>query len=181
MSNDRLIWMDLEMTGLNPQKDRIIEIATLVTDNNLNLLQKGPVLVIQTPLSLLNSMDEWCTQHHGQSGLTKKALESTITMKEAASQTLDFLKQWVKPEQAPLCGNSIHQDRRFLEVYMPKINSYLHYRNIDVSTLKELAKRWRPDLAPMLKKGAHTALEDILESIEELKHYRQHLFVPPSA
>lgn len=178
MSDNRLIWMDLEMTGLNAKTDRILEIATLVTDLNLQVLEVGPELVIQTPKSLLDSMDDWNKTHHGQSGLAQKALESNVTMAEAEARTLEFLKAWVDPGVAPLCGNSVHQDRRFLELQMPLVNNFLHYRNIDVTTLKELAKRWYPALPKMQKKGSHTALDDILESVEELKYYRLHLLKP---
>jgi len=180
MSDNRLIWMDLEMTGLNAKTDRILEIATLVTDLDLKVLEIGPELVIQTPKSLLDAMDEWNQTHHGQSGLAAKALASQVTMAEAEAKTLEFLKAWVDPGVAPLCGNSVHQDRRFLEEQMSLVNNFLHYRNIDVTTLKELAKRWYPQLPKMQKKGSHTALDDILESVEELKYYRTHLLKPPS-
>jgi len=168
-----LIWVDLEMTGLNPDTDRIIEIATLVTDKDLNIIAEGPNLVVHQSDAALNAMDEWCTQHHGESGLTQKVKDSTLSEAEAEQQTLDFLKEWVEPGQSPLCGNSIWQDRRFLIRYMPSLDEFCHYRNIDVSTLKELARRWRPDvLEGVQKQGSHRALDDIKESIGELKHYR---------
>ncbi|MDX2472010.1 MAG: oligoribonuclease [SAR324 cluster bacterium] len=178
IDKDNLVWMDLEMTGLNPKKDQIIEIATLVTDKDLNLLEYGPELVIQTPKALLDGMDDWCTQHHGDSGLTKKSLESTITMADAERQTLEFMQKWIPAGKSPLSGNSIHQDRRFLEVYMPQVDAYMHYRNLDVSVFKEIISRWYPKFPRMEKKGSHTALDDILESIEELKYYRKHILIP---
>lgn len=171
-----LIWVDLEMTGLNPDTDRILEIATVVTDKDLNVLAEGPTLVVHQSDALLDGMDEWCTTHHGQSGLTQRVKDSSLTEAEVEQQTLDFLNDWVPPGASPLCGNSIWQDRRFLIRYMPKLDSYCHYRNIDVSTLKELARRWRPEvLGGVKKKGSHRALDDILDSINELRHYRDTL------
>ncbi|MFG1496794.1 oligoribonuclease [Saccharospirillum sp. HFRX-1] len=168
-----LIWVDLEMTGLDPDSDRILEIATVVTDKDLNVLAEGPTLVVHQSDALLDGMDEWCTTHHGQSGLTQRVKDSDLSEAEVEQQTLDFLNEWVEPGASPLCGNSIWQDRRFLIRYMPKLDSYCHYRNIDVSTLKELARRWRPDvLDGVHKKGSHRALDDILDSINELRHYR---------
>lgn len=168
-----LIWVDLEMTGLDPDTDRILEIATVVTDKDLNVLAEGPTLVVHQSDALLNGMDEWCTTHHGQSGLTQRVKDSSLSEAEVEQQTLDFLNEWVEPGASPLCGNSIWQDRRFLIRYMPKLDSYCHYRNIDVSTLKELARRWRPEvLDGVHKKGSHRALDDILDSINELRHYR---------
>lgn len=168
-----LIWVDLEMTGLNPDTDRIIEIATLVTDKDLNIIAEGPNLVVHQSDAVLNAMDEWCTQHHGESGLTQKVKDSTLSEAQAEQQTLDFLKEWVEPGASPLCGNSIWQDRRFLIRYMPALDEFCHYRNIDVSTLKELARRWRPEvLEGVQKQGSHRALDDIKESIGELRHYR---------
>ena len=169
-----LIWIDLEMTGLDPQTCHIIEIATIVTDNDLNILAEGPNLVIHQPKSIMDAMDSWCTEHHGASGLTQKVLDSTLSLADAEAQTLEFLKDWTTPGKSPLCGNSIWQDRRFLIAYMPLLEQWCHYRLIDVSTLKELAARWRPDLtgAPV-KTGQHLALADIRESIEELKFYRK--------
>ena len=168
-----LIWVDLEMTGLNPDTDRIIEIATLVTDKDLNIIAEGPNLVVHQSDAVLDAMDDWCTQHHGESGLTQKVKDSTLTEAQAEQQTLDFLREWVEPGASPLCGNSIWQDRRFLIRYMPALDEFCHYRNIDVSTLKELARRWRPEvLEGVQKQGSHRALDDIKESIGELRHYR---------
>lgn len=170
-----LIWIDLEMTGLDPDKDLIIEIATLVTDNNLNILAQGPVLAVHQSDAALAAMDEWNQQHHGQSGLINRVKQSTVNDAEAERQTLEFLRQWVPENTSPICGNSIGQDRRFLYRYMPKLEAYFHYRNIDVSTLKELAARWAPQVKEGFKKqSAHQALDDIIESIEELRYYREH-------
>ena len=170
-----LIWLDLEMTGLEPEKERIIEIATVVTDKDLNILAYGPNLVVSQPKSLLDNMDPWCVNQHGQSGLTQKVLDSSISEQQAEQQTLNFISQWVDLGASPMCGNSIGQDRRFLVKYMPQLEAFFHYRNIDVSTLKELARRWRPDVLQKLhKKGAHQALEDTLESIAEMAHYKEH-------
>lgn len=169
-----LIWIDLEMTGLNPDTDVIIEIATIVTDKDLNVLAQGPVLAISQSQTRLDAMDEWNTTHHNASGLVKRVQESKITEQDAIEQTIAFLKPWVDAGVSPLCGNTIGQDRRFLVRHMPQLDNYFHYRSIDVSTLKELAKRWQPELAKgFKKKGAHLALDDILESIAELKYYRQ--------
>ncbi len=176
-SDKNLIWIDLEMTGLDPKKNTIIEIATVVTDSDLNVLAEGPVFAIQTEESILEGMDQWCTTHHGNSGLTQRVLESTTTMQEAEAQTIQFLQQYVSAGKSPMCGNSICQDRRFMVEKMPELEAYFHYRNLDVSTLKELSKRWAPVVYQSHKKrGAHLALEDILESIEELQHYRKFLF-----
>lgn len=173
-----LIWIDLEMTGLMPERDTIIEIATVVTDSELNILATGPVIAIHQPDQILLAMDEWNTRQHGQSGLTKRVQESTDTLRLAEQATLSFLSQWVEDGASPICGNSIGQDRRFLVRYMPKLEAYFHYRNLDVSTLKILANAWYPDIAKGFnKKGCHLALDDILESIEELKYYREHLFI----
>jgi oligoribonuclease len=170
-----LIWVDLEMTGLNPDTDRIIEIATVVTDKDLNVLAQGPNLVVHQSDEALDAMDEWCTTHHGESGLTQRVKDSTLSDADAEAETLMFLKEWVEPGASPLCGNSIWQDRRFLVRYMPFLDAFCHYRNIDVSTLKELARRWHPEvLKGFQKQGSHRALDDILESIGELKHYREH-------
>ena len=171
--DDNLIWIDLEMTGLIPEEDVIIEIATIVTDANLNILAEGPVHAIYQSEVTMNGMDEWNTRQHGKSGLTARVLASEISAEQAEQDTIDFLKQWVPEGKSPICGNSICQDRRFLARYMPKLEAYFHYRNLDVSTLKELARRWRPEvLAGVKKSGAHLALDDIRDSIEELKHYR---------
>lgn len=176
VSKDNLVWMDLEMTGLNPETDTILEIATIITDGNLNIIAEGPNIVIHQPDALLDGMGEWCTQHHGQSGLTAKVRASKITMAEAEQQTLDFIRRYVPERTSPLCGNSIHQDRRFLVPYMPELEAWVHYRNIDVSTIKELARRWYPGTRAPLKKAEHLALADIRESIAELAFYRKELF-----
>ncbi|WP_312600259.1 oligoribonuclease [Pseudomonas luteola] len=176
MQNDQnLIWIDLEMTGLDPDNDVIIEMATIVTDSELNTLAEGPVIAIHQPDEILNGMDEWNTRQHGQSGLTQRVRESTISMAEAERQTLAFLEQWVLARKSPICGNSICQDRRFLYRHMPQLEAYFHYRNLDVSTLKELAARWAPHVRDGVKKtGSHLALDDIRDSIEELRYYRKH-------
>lgn len=169
----RLIWIDLEMTGLDPDRDSIIEIATLVTDSELNLLAEGPEIAIRHPLERLQAMDDWNRDTHTRSGLWQRVLESSLDMAEAEARTLDFLKDWVPAGKSPICGNSICQDRRFLAREMPTLERYFHYRNLDVSTVKELAKRWAPQVAAGLKKtGAHTALADIRESVAELAYYR---------
>lgn len=170
-----LIWIDLEMTGLDTWNDRIIEIATVVTNSDLETLAEGPVLAIHQPDAVLDGMDEWNTRQHGQSGLIQRVRASTVSTSDAEQQTLAFLQQWVDAGVSPMCGNSICQDRRFLAREMPELERYFHYRNLDVSTLKELARRWRPDVFEgVRKKGAHLALDDIYESISELRHYREH-------
>ncbi len=170
-----LIWIDLEMTGLDLDRDVIIEMATIVTDSDLNTLAEGPVIAIHQPEEILAGMDEWNTRQHGQSGLTQRVRESTVSMAEAEAQTLAFLEQWVPKRSSPICGNSICQDRRFLYRHMPRLEGYFHYRNLDVSTLKELAARWAPQVRESFKKGnTHLALDDIRESIAELRHYRDH-------
>ncbi len=172
-NDDNLIWIDLEMTGLIPEQDLIIEIATIVTDAHLNLLAEGPVFAIHQTESVMAGMDEWNTRQHGHSGLTRRVLDSRTTTAEAELATIDFLERWVPAGKSPMCGNSICQDRRFLARYMPKLEAFFHYRNLDVSTLKELARRWKPEvLAGVKKSGAHLALDDIRDSIDELKHYR---------
>ncbi|WP_339404957.1 oligoribonuclease [Pseudomonas helleri] len=170
-----LIWIDLEMTGLDPDNDVIIEMATIVTDSNLNTLAEGPVIAIHHSDEVLARMDEWNTCTHGGSGLTQRVKDSTTTMAEAEAQTIAFLEQWVPKGKSPICGNSICQDRRFLYTYMKDLERYFHYRNLDVSTLKELVARWAPEVRDSLvKKGTHLALDDIRESIAELQHYRKH-------
>ena len=169
-----LIWIDLEMTGLDPDNDVIIEMATIVTDSNLNTLAEGPVIAIHHSDAVLARMDEWNTRTHGGSGLTQRVKDST-TMAQAEAQTIAFLEQWVPKGKSPICGNSICQDRRFLYTHMKTLDSYFHYRNLDVSTLKELVARWAPEVRDSLvKKGTHLALDDIRESIAELQHYRKH-------
>lgn len=171
-----LVWMDLEMTGLNPETDTILEIATVITDAELDIIAEGPNLAIHHNNDVLAGMDDWCKEHHGASGLSRRVLASTIDMAAAEAQTLDFVQRYCPPKASPLCGNSVHQDRRFLARYMPRLEAHLHYRNIDVSTIKELVRRWYPNLEPPPKKGAHLALEDIRESIAELRFYRRHVF-----
>jgi oligoribonuclease len=176
--SNNLIWIDLEMTGLDTQNDVIIEIATIVTDSQLNILAEGPVLAIHQADALLAGMDEWNTRQHGSSGLTERVKTSTIDEAEAERQTIAFLQEYVPTKTSPMCGNSICQDRRFLARCMPQLEAYFHYRNLDVSTLKELVKRWLPKIASGVeKKGAHLALEDIRESIAELRYYREHLLI----
>lgn len=176
-SDKNLIWIDLEMTGLEPKEHRIIEIATVVTDSELNVLAEGPVIAIQTAQEDLDKMDEWCVTTHGNSGLTQRIKESVISMRDAEQQTIEFLSQYVPKGKSPMCGNSICQDRRFLVEQMPELEAFFHYRNLDVSTLKELAVRWAPTVYQGFKKsGSHLAMADIMESIGELKHYREHLF-----
>ena len=170
-----LIWIDLEMTGLDPDTDLIIEIATVITDKDLNILALGPVLAVHQSDAALAAMDDWNQQHHGQSGLIERVKASTIDDAEAERLTIEFLKAWVPENTSPICGNSIGQDRRFLYRYMPKLEAYFHYRNIDVSTLKELAARWAPDVKNGFnKESTHQALDAMLESIEELRYYREH-------
>ena len=173
--SQNLIWIDLEMTGLNPDSDLIIEIATVVTDKDLNILAQGPVIAVHQSDDALAAMDDWNQKHHGQSGLIERVKVSTINDVEAERLTIEFLKDWVPENTSPICGNSIGQDRRFLYRYMPKLEAYFHYRNIDVSTLKELAARWAPQVKDGFKKeSSHQALDDIIESIEELRYYREH-------
>jgi len=173
---NNLIWIDLEMTGLDTQQDVIIEIATVVTDSELNTLAEGPVLAIHQSEEILNAMDEWNTKQHGNSGLTARVKSSTINEAEAERQTIEFLRQYVPANASPMCGNSICQDRRFLARCMPQLENYFHYRNLDVSSLKELAKRWAPAVFKgFTKESSHLALADIRDSINELKYYREHL------
>lgn len=172
----RLIWIDLEMTGLDPLVDSIIEIATLVTDHELNVLAEGPSLAIHHPLARLEAMDDWNRATHRKSGLWDRVLESPHTLAEAEALTCEFLSHWVPAGKSPMCGNSICQDRRFLVRLMPRLENWFHYRNLDVSTIKELARRWAPALLEGVRKqGAHTALADVRESVDELRHYRGHM------
>ena len=174
ISDHNLVWVDMEMTGLIPEVDRVIEIATIVTDSHLNVLAEGPVIAIKQPDAALEAMDEWNTRTHSASGLVERVRSSAVSEQMASDMTLDFLKEWVPEGTSPMCGNSICQDRRFMARHMPALEKYFHYRNLDVSTLKILAQRWRPDLPDLPKQGAHQALADIRESIEELRHYRTH-------
>ncbi|TQV73032.1 oligoribonuclease [Aliikangiella marina] len=175
VEESNLIWIDLEMTGLDPNKERIIEIATIVTDKDLNILAEGPMMAVSQPQSLLDAMDAWCTKHHGESGLTQRVIDSTVSESDAEKATIEFLAQWVPKGKSPMCGNSIGQDRRFLVRYMPSLHDYFHYRNLDVSSIKELAVRWKPQImAGFKKQNKHLALDDIKESIEELSYYREH-------
>ncbi|MCX7061711.1 MAG: oligoribonuclease [Nevskia sp.] len=172
---DNLIWIDCEMTGLIPEQHRLIEIATIVTDSQLNWLATGPVIAIHQPEDELAKMDDWNVRQHGQSGLTARVRASTTSEAEAEALTIAFLKDWVPPGKSPICGNSICQDRRFLARWMPALERYFHYRNLDVSTVKELARRWAPEIASGFnKQSSHLALDDIRDSIAELQHYRQH-------
>lgn len=175
-----LVWMDLEMTGLYPEKDRIIEMATVITDSDLRIIAEGPVIVINQPTELLDGMDEWNTRTHAKTGLTDKVKASAITERQAEIETLDFIQRHVPKNRAPLCGNSICQDRRFLYKYMPELSEWLHYRNIDVSSVKELGVRWMPEMIDgFTKRSNHTAMDDIMESIEELRFLRERLFLAP--
>ena len=175
-----LVWLDLEMTGLDPDKEEIIEIATVITDSDLNVIAEGPDLVIHQKLELLKSMDEWNKKQHTKSGLLEKVKKSKVTVQEAEEKTVAFIKQYCPPKTSPLCGNSIHHDRRFIIKYMPALNDYLHYRHIDVTTVKALAQRWytKPRSYPK-KQENHRALVDVQESIQELKYLREHFFAKP--
>lgn len=175
-NEENLIWLDLEMTGLNSDKDRILEIATIVTNSNLDIIAEGPVFAIHQPTELLETMDSWNTSHHTASGLIDRAKKSSITESQAETETLDFLKDYVPPKKSPLCGNSICQDRRFLYHYMPNLDQFFHYRHLDVTTLKILAQRWAPQIMTgSVKESQHLALQDIRDSIAELRYYRKHL------
>lgn len=177
VDEQNLVWIDMEMTGLDPEICVVLEIATIVTDKNLNIIAQGPVIAVHQSKQVLDAMDEWCVNTHGKSGLTQRCLDSSISVEDAARQTIEFLRAYVPERKSPLCGNSIGQDRRFLVKYMPELEAYFHYRNIDVSTIKELVSRWQPDISSgFKKKGAHLALDDIIESIEELRYYREHVF-----
>lgn len=174
-SDLNLVWIDCEMTGLQPETDRLLEIAVVVTNADLSVRVEGPVLALHQSDALLNGMDAWNKGTHGRSGLIERVKASTVTEAQAEKAVLDFLCRYVPKGKVPLCGNSISQDRRFLVRYMPKLEAFLHYRNVDVSTLKELARRWRPEVTASFKKAQrHTALADVLESIDELQHYRTH-------
>ena len=173
---ERLVWIDLEMTGLDVSRESIIEIATVVTDGELNILAQGPNLAVKVDDALLDGMDEWNTSHHTASGLVERVKTVGVSIEEAVQQTLEFLQHWVEKGTAPLCGNSVWNDKKFMEKEMPALVEHLHYRMIDVSTVKELARRWYPDVGRYEKKGAHLALDDILESIEELRYFRTRVF-----
>ena len=176
-ADSNLVWIDMEMTGLDPESCKVLEIATIVTDAQLNVLAEGPVIAVHQPDELLDGMDEWCTRVHGQSGLTARCRESRIDEAEAARQTIAFLSEYVDKGKSPLCGNTIGQDRRFMVKYMPELEEYFHYRSIDVSTIKELVKRWQPEILDGFdKKGVHLALDDIRESIAEMQYYREKVF-----
>ncbi|MDN3653009.1 oligoribonuclease [Thalassotalea ponticola] len=177
VDKQNLVWLDLEMTGLDPKCDVILEIATIITDANLNIIAQGPVIAISQSDETLANMNPWCIEQHGKSGLTERCRQSTITLQQAQQQTIDFVSQYVEKGVSPMCGNSIGQDRRFINAYMAEFESWFHYRNIDVSTIKELVRRWQPELLNKVQKtGTHLALDDIRESIEELRTYRQYVF-----
>src|SRR5690625_5114721 len=171
----RLVWLDMEMTGLDPTKERIIEVAVVVTEANLDVVAQGPVLVVHQSDALLDAMDDWNKSMHGRSGLIEKVKQSTLTEEQAEEQLLAFLTQHVPAKTSPLCGNTVGQDRRYMFRYMPRLEEFFHYRNVDVSTIKELAQRWKPEVVSSFKKESkHEALADIYKSIAELKHYREH-------
>jgi len=177
-NNTNLIWLDLEMTGLEPEIDVVLEIATIITDSQLNILAEGPVFAINQTDDVLDNMSEWCIEHHGKSGLTQRCRDSEVNLADATAKTLAFIQQYVPKGVSPMCGNSIGQDRRFINKYMSDFEDYFHYRNLDVSTVKELARRWKPEvLDKVAKTGAHLALDDIRESIAELKVYQEHFFM----
>ncbi len=177
-SPDNLIWIDLEMTGLDTDNDYIIEIATIVTDSQLSILEEGPVIAIHQQPEIMQSMDDWNTKQHSKSGLTERVLNSHYTTRDAEELTLAFLEKYLPPKASPMCGNSICQDRRFMHRLMPRLEQYFHYRNLDVSTIKELAKRWYPDEPLFVKEPSHLALADIRDSIDELRFYREKFFKP---
>jgi len=178
-----IVWMDMEMSGLDPETERILEVAVLITDGELNVVAEGPNLILHQSDELLAAMDPWNTTHHGQSGLTQRVRESLLDEGQVSAALMRFLAEHTEKKKAPLAGNSIHQDRRFLARYMPEVENWLHYRNVDVSTIKELAQRWYPKqyAARPTKKGSHRAMDDLMESIDELRYYRKAFFVPPES
>ncbi|PSJ80505.1 oligoribonuclease [Neisseria iguanae] len=179
---NNLCWLDMEMTGLYPETDKIIEVAMIITDQDLNVLAQSEVYAVHQSDEVLNSMDGWNTATHGRTGLTQRVRESSYAEAEVEQKLLDFMARWIPEKATPMCGNTIHQDRRFMVKYMPRLEAYFHYRNLDVSTLKELAKRWHPAVAKgVVKRGSHQALDDILESIEEMRYYRAHFLKLPEA
>ncbi len=181
-NENNLCWLDMEMTGLNPDTDKIIEVAMIITDSDLNVLAQSEVYAVHQSDEVLAAMDEWNTATHGRTGLTQRVRESHYSEAEVEQKLLDFMAQWLPAKASPMCGNSIHQDRRFMVKYMPRLEAYFHYRNLDVSTLKELARRWHPAVAKgVVKRGSHQALDDILESIEEMRHYRATFLKLPQA
>jgi oligoribonuclease len=178
VDSSNLVWIDMEMTGLEPETDVVLEIATIVTDKDLNIIAEGPVLAIHQSDYVLDNMSQWCVDVHGKSGLTQRCKDSEVSIDKAVRLTIEFLEKYVPKGSSPLCGNSIGQDRRFLVKYMPELEAYFHYRNIDVSTIKELVRRWQPELLNgVQKKGVHLALDDIRESIAEMVYYRNKVFV----
>ena len=180
-NENNLCWLDMEMTGLNPDADRIIEVAMIITDADLNVVAQSEVYVVHQSDEVLNGMDAWNTATHGRTGLTQRVRDSRLTEAEVEEKLLDFISAWIPEKTSPMCGNTIHQDRRFMVRYMPKLEAYFHYRNLDVSTLKELARRWHPAVAKgVVKRGSHQALDDILESIEEMRYYREHFLKLPN-
>lgn len=176
--NDKnLVWIDMEMTGLDPETCVVLEIATIVTDPQLNIIAEGPVIAVHQPDEILDNMDPWCIETHGKTGLTDRCRASDVSVTDAALQTIEFLEQYVAAGKSPLCGNSIGQDRRFMVKYIPELEAYFHYRNVDVSTVKELVSRWQPEiLSGFKKRNVHLALDDIRESIAEMQYYREHVF-----